>query len=47
LLVEGIIKSLGNSHRFVLTEQAGIKRESDLPDESGSGSPVVEVFDPP
>jgi hypothetical protein len=29
-----------------LTEQAGKERESDLPGESGSSSPVVEVFDP-
>src|SRR5690348_10013933 len=46
LLVEGITKILGKSHWFALTEQAGKERESDLPDESVSSSPVVELFDP-
>src|SRR5258708_30135170 len=33
------------SHRFALAEQAGKERKSDLPDESLSSSPVVELFD--
>ena len=33
------------SHQFALAEQAGKERESELPDESVSSSPAVELFD--